>query len=177
MHRRPLGARRGLPRVLHDMTKYVFVTGGVVSSLGKGIASASLAAILESRGLKVTLIKLDPYLNVDPGTMSPFQHGEVFVTDDGAETDLDLGHYERFITTRMKRSNNFTAGQVYKSVLEKERRGDYLGKTVQVIPHVTNEIQDFVRARRGRRGRGHRRDRWHRGRHRERCPSSKPCAR
>ncbi|MBP6899818.1 MAG: CTP synthase [Burkholderiaceae bacterium] len=127
------------------MTKYVFVTGGVVSSLGKGIASASLAAILESRGLKVTLIKLDPYLNVDPGTMSPFQHGEVFVTDDGAETDLDLGHYERFITTRMKRSNNFTAGQVYKSVLEKERRGDYLGKTVQVIPHVTNEIQDFVK--------------------------------
>jgi CTP synthase len=131
--------------VLHDMTKYVFVTGGVVSSLGKGIASASLAAILESRGLKVTLIKLDPYLNVDPGTMSPMQHGEVFVTDDGAETDLDLGHYERFITTRMKRSNNFTAGQVYKSVLEKERRGDYLGKTVQVIPHVTNEIQDFVK--------------------------------
>ena len=127
------------------MTKFVFVTGGVVSSLGKGIASASLAAILESRGLKVTLIKLDPYLNVDPGTMSPFQHGEVYVTDDGAETDLDLGHYERFITTRMKRSNNFTTGQIYKSVLEKERRGDYLGKTVQVIPHVTNEIQDFVR--------------------------------
>ena len=127
------------------MTKYVFVTGGVVSSLGKGIASASLAAILESRGLKVTLIKLDPYLNVDPGTMSPFQHGEVFVTDDGAETDLDLGHYERFITTRMKRANNFTTGQIYKSVLEKERRGDYLGKTVQVIPHVTNEIQEFVK--------------------------------
>jgi CTP synthase len=127
------------------MTKFVFVTGGVVSSLGKGIASASLAAILESRGLKVTLIKLDPYLNVDPGTMSPFQHGEVFVTDDGAETDLDLGHYERFITTRMRRTNNFTTGQIYKSVLEKERRGDYLGKTVQVIPHVTNEIQEFVR--------------------------------
>jgi CTP synthase len=127
------------------MTKFVFVTGGVVSSLGKGIASASLAAILESRGLKVTLIKLDPYINVDPGTMSPFQHGEVFVTDDGAETDLDLGHYERFITTRMKRANNFTTGQIYKSVLEKERRGDYLGKTVQVIPHVTNEIQDFVK--------------------------------
>jgi CTP synthase len=127
------------------MTKFVFVTGGVVSSLGKGIAAASLAAILESRGLKVTLIKLDPYLNVDPGTMSPFQHGEVFVTDDGAETDLDLGHYERFITTRMKRSNNFTTGQIYKSVLEKERRGDYLGKTVQVIPHVTNEIQEFVK--------------------------------
>lgn len=128
-----------------DMTKFVFVTGGVVSSLGKGIASASLAAILESRGLKVTLIKLDPYLNVDPGTMSPFQHGEVFVTDDGAETDLDLGHYERFIETRMKKANNFTTGQIYKSVLEKERRGDYLGKTVQVIPHVTNEIQDFIK--------------------------------
>jgi CTP synthase len=127
------------------MTKFVFVTGGVVSSLGKGIASASLAAILESRGLKVTLIKLDPYLNVDPGTMSPFQHGEVFVTDDGAETDLDLGHYERFITTRMKKPNNFTSGQIYKSVLEKERRGDYLGKTVQVIPHVTNEIQEYVK--------------------------------
>ncbi len=127
------------------MTKFIFVTGGVVSSLGKGIAAASLAAILESRGLKVTLIKLDPYLNVDPGTMSPFQHGEVFVTDDGAETDLDLGHYERFITTRMKKSNNFTTGQIYKSVLEKERRGDYLGKTVQVIPHVTNEIQEFVK--------------------------------
>jgi CTP synthase len=127
------------------MTKFVFVTGGVVSSLGKGIASASLAAILESRGLRVTLIKLDPYLNVDPGTMSPFQHGEVFVTDDGAETDLDLGHYERFIETRMKKTNNFTTGQIYKSVLEKERRGDYLGKTVQVIPHVTNEIQEFIK--------------------------------
>ena len=127
------------------MTKFVFVTGGVVSSLGKGIAAASLAAILESRGLKVTLVKLDPYLNVDPGTMSPFQHGEVFVTDDGAETDLDLGHYERFISTKMKRTNNFTAGQIYKTVLERERRGDYLGKTVQVIPHVTNEIQEFVK--------------------------------
>ncbi|MEY3486701.1 MAG: hypothetical protein RL075_706 [Pseudomonadota bacterium] len=127
------------------MTKFVFVTGGVVSSLGKGIASASLAALLESRGLKVTLIKLDPYINVDPGTMSPFQHGEVFVTDDGAETDLDLGHYERFIETRMRKSNNFTTGQIYKSVLEKERRGDYLGKTVQVIPHITNEIQDFIK--------------------------------
>ena len=127
------------------MTQFVFVTGGVVSSLGKGIASASLAAILESRGLKVTLIKLDPYLNVDPGTMSPLQHGEVFVTDDGAETDLDLGHYERFIETRMRKSNNFTTGQIYQSVLDKERRGDYLGKTVQVIPHVTNEIQEFVK--------------------------------
>ena len=127
------------------MTKFVFVTGGVVSSLGKGIASASLAALLESRGLKVTLIKLDPYINVDPGTMSPFQHGEVFVTEDGAETDLDLGHYERFIETRMRKSNNFTTGQIYKSVLERERRGDYLGKTVQVIPHITNEIQDFIK--------------------------------
>nr|WP_315183709.1 CTP synthase [uncultured Albidiferax sp.] len=127
------------------MTKFVFVTGGVVSSLGKGIASASLAALLESRGLKVTLIKLDPYLNVDPGTMSPLQHGEVFVTDDGAETDLDLGHYERFVETRMRKSNNFTTGQIYKSVLDKERRGDYLGKTVQVIPHVTNEIQEFIK--------------------------------
>ena len=127
------------------MTKFVFVTGGVVSSLGKGIASASLAALLESRGLKVTLIKLDPYINVDPGTMSPLQHGEVFVTEDGAETDLDLGHYERFIETRMKKPNNFTTGQIYQSVLEKERRGDYLGKTVQVIPHITNEIQDFIK--------------------------------
>jgi len=127
------------------MTKYVFVTGGVVSSLGKGIASASLAALLESRGLNVTLIKLDPYINVDPGTMSPFQHGEVFVTDDGAETDLDLGHYERFIETRMRKANNFTTGKIYQSVLEKERRGDYLGKTVQVIPHITNEIQEFIR--------------------------------
>ena len=127
------------------MTKYVFVTGGVVSSLGKGVASASLAAILESRGLKVTLIKLDPYINIDPGTMSPFQHGEVYVTEDGAETDLDLGHYERFIETRMRRDNNFTTGKIYQSVLEKERRGDYLGKTVQVIPHITNEIQEFVK--------------------------------
>ncbi len=126
------------------MTKYVFVTGGVVSSLGKGIAAASLGAILESRGLKVTMLKLDPYINVDPGTMSPFQHGEVFVTEDGAETDLDLGHYERFISARMRRVNNFTTGQIYASVLQKERRGDYLGKTVQVIPHITNEIQDFI---------------------------------
>jgi CTP synthase len=127
------------------MTQFVFVTGGVVSSLGKGLAAASLAALLESRGLKVTLIKLDPYINVDPGTMSPFQHGEVFVTEDGAETDLDLGHYERFITTRMKKANNFTTGQIYQSVLDKERRGDYLGKTVQVIPHITNEIQEFIK--------------------------------
>ncbi|KGK42519.1 CTP synthetase [Nitrincola sp. A-D6] len=126
------------------MTRYIFVTGGVVSSLGKGIASASLAAILEARGLKVTMLKLDPYINVDPGTMSPFQHGEVFVTDDGAETDLDLGHYERFIRTTMKKRNNFTTGRVYQHVLRKERRGDYLGGTVQVIPHITDEIKRRV---------------------------------
>ena len=123
------------------MTRYIFVTGGVVSSLGKGIASASLAAILEARGLKVTILKLDPYINVDPGTMSPFQHGEVFVTKDGAETDLDLGHYERFIHTPMTRRNNFTSGRVYEEVIRKERRGDYLGGTVQVIPHITDEIK------------------------------------
>ncbi len=127
------------------MTKYVFVTGGVVSSLGKGIAAASLAAILESRGIRVTNIKLDPYINVDPGTMSPFQHGEVFVTEDGAETDLDLGHYERFQSSRMRRSNNFTTGQVYESVIKKERRGDYLGGTVQVIPHITDEIKAYIK--------------------------------
>ncbi len=126
------------------MTKYIFITGGVVSSLGKGIAAASLAAILESRGLKVTMLKLDPYINVDPGTMSPFPHGEVFVTEDGAETDLDLGHYERFISAKMRKANNFTTGQIYESVIRKERRGEYLGKTVQVIPHITNEIQAFV---------------------------------
>ncbi len=126
------------------MTKYIFITGGVVSSLGKGIAAASLAAILESRGLRVTMLKLDPYINVDPGTMSPFQHGEVFVTEDGAETDLDLGHYERFISAKMRKANNFTTGQIYETVIRKERRGEYLGKTVQVIPHITNEIQAFV---------------------------------
>jgi CTP synthase len=126
------------------MTRYIFVTGGVVSSLGKGIASASLAAILEARGLKVTMLKLDPYINVDPGTMSPFQHGEVFVTEDGAETDLDLGHYERFIRTTMTKRNNFTTGRVYQHVLSKERRGDYLGGTVQVIPHITDEIKRRV---------------------------------
>ncbi len=126
------------------MIKYVFVSGGVVSSLGKGIAAASLAAILESRGLKVTLLKLDPYINVDPGTMSPFQHGEVFVTEDGAETDLDLGHYERFQSAKMKRANNFTTGQIYESVIKKERRGDYLGRTVQVIPHITDEIKGAI---------------------------------
>jgi CTP synthase len=123
------------------MTHYIFVTGGVVSSLGKGIAAASLAAILEARGLNVTMLKLDPYINVDPGTMSPIQHGEVFVTDDGAETDLDLGHYERFIRTRMTKHNNFTTGRVYEEVLKRERRGDYLGATIQVIPHITNEIK------------------------------------
>ncbi len=127
------------------MTKFVFVTGGVVSSLGKGIASASLAAILESRGLKVTLLKLDPYINVDPGTMSPFQHGEVFVTEDGAETDLDLGHYERFSSAKMGKRNNFTTGQIYKTVIDRERRGDYLGGTVQVIPHITDEIKLHIR--------------------------------
>lgn len=123
------------------MTKFIFVTGGVVSSLGKGIAAASIAAILESRGLNVTMLKLDPYINVDPGTMSPFQHGEVFVTDDGAETDLDLGHYERFINATMTRKNSFSAGQVYENVIAKERRGDYLGGTVQVVPHITDEIK------------------------------------
>ena len=128
------------------MTRYVFVTGGVVSSLGKGIAAASLAAILESRGIKVTLMKLDPYINVDPGTMSPFQHGEVFVTEDGAETDLDLGHYERFSRAKMSKRNNFTTGQIYETVIKKERRGEYLGKTVQVIPHITDEIKQHVRA-------------------------------
>ncbi len=127
------------------MTKYIFITGGVVSSLGKGIASASLGALLEARGLKVTMIKLDPYINVDPGTMSPFQHGEVYVTDDGAETDLDLGHYERFLRTRMGRNNNFTTGQIYDSVIRKERRGEYLGRTVQVIPHITDEIKASIR--------------------------------
>lgn len=128
------------------MTKYVFITGGVVSSLGKGIAAASLATLLESRGLSVTLMKLDPYINVDPGTMSPMQHGEVFVTDDGAETDLDLGHYERFIRTKLTQKNNFTTGRIYERVLRKERRGDYLGGTVQVIPHITNEMKSAIEA-------------------------------
>ncbi|MDT8387624.1 MAG: CTP synthase [Thiogranum sp.] len=128
------------------MTRFIFITGGVVSSLGKGIAAASLGALLEARGLKVTLMKLDPYINVDPGTMSPFQHGEVFVTEDGAETDLDLGHYERFISTTMTKRNNFTTGQIYEQVIRKERRGDYLGGTVQVIPHITDEIKRCIRA-------------------------------
>ena len=127
------------------MTKFVFITGGVVSSLGKGIAAASLGSVLEARGLEVTLLKLDPYINVDPGTMSPFQHGEVFVTEDGAETDLDLGHYERFVRTTMGKGNNFTAGQIYERVIRKERRGDYLGGTVQVIPHITDEIKECIR--------------------------------
>ena len=127
------------------MTRFVFVTGGVVSSLGKGIASASLGALLEARGIKPSFVKLDPYINVDPGTMSPFQHGEVFVTEDGAETDLDLGHYERFVRTRMSRNNNYTAGQIYESVIGKERHGDYLGGTVQVIPHITDEIKEKIR--------------------------------
>ena len=128
------------------MPKYIFVTGGVVSSLGKGLAASSIGSLLEARGLRVTLIKLDPYINVDPGTMSPFQHGEVFVTDDGAETDLDLGHYERFTQAHLSQANNWTTGRIYLSVIEKERRGDYLGKTIQVIPHVTNEIKDAIRA-------------------------------
>ncbi|MEY4166654.1 MAG: CTP synthase [Blastocatellia bacterium] len=127
------------------MPKFIFVTGGVVSGLGKGIAAASIGALLEARGLKITLLKFDPYINVDPGTMSPFQHGEVFVLDDGAETDLDLGHYERFTSARLTRANNLTSGRIYLSVIEKERRGDYLGKTIQVIPHITNEIKDAIR--------------------------------
>ena len=127
-------------------TKFIFVTGGVVSSLGKGLASASIGALLESRGLQVTILKMDPYINIDPGTMNPFQHGEVFVTDDGAETDLDLGHYERFVSTPMTQNNNVTAGRVYQTVIEKERRGDYLGATVQVIPHITDEIKTRVLA-------------------------------
>src|SRR3954469_15830850 len=126
-------------------TKFVFVTGGVVSSIGKGLGAASIGALMEARGLKVTHIKLDPYINVDPGTMSPYQHGEVFVTDDGAEGDLDLGHYERFTTSRMQRSNNFTTGKIYEAVIGKERRGQYLGGTVQVIPHITDEIKARVR--------------------------------
>src|SRR6187431_369660 len=127
------------------MAKYVFVTGGVVSSLGKGIAAASLAAILESRSIRVTNIKLDPYINVDPGTMSPFQHGEVFVTEDGAETDLDIGHYERFVDENLSRNANHTSGSIWYAVLRKERKGEYLGSTVQVIPHITNEIKERIR--------------------------------
>src|SRR5580658_1184690 len=125
-------------------SKFIFVTGGVLSSLGKGLTAASIAALLEGRGLKVTLMKMDPYLNVDPGTMNPFQHGEVFVTEDGAETDLDLGHYERFTTVNLKRENSVTAGQIYEAVIAKERRGEYLGGTVQVIPHITDEIKERI---------------------------------
>src|SRR5919199_1504149 len=127
------------------MARYIFITGGVVSSLGKGLASAALGALLQARGYSVRLRKLDPYLNVDPGTMSPYQHGEVFVTDDGAETDLDLGHYERFTQARLTRDHNLTTGRIYESIIQKERRGDYLGKTVQVIPHVTNEIKAAIK--------------------------------
>lgn len=133
-----------LQNCLNRHTRFVFVTGGVVSSLGKGITAASLATLLECRGLKVTLMKLDPYINIDPGTMSPLQHGEVFVTEDGAETDLDLGHYERFLRTKMTQKNNFTTGRVYQDVIKKERRGDYLGGTIQVIPHITDEIKHKI---------------------------------
>jgi len=128
------------------MRKHIFVTGGVVSSLGKGLTSAAIGALLEARGLKIGLQKLDPYINVDPGTMSPYQHGEVYVTDDGAETDLDLGHYERFTNTKLTRASNYTTGQIYNSVITKERRGDFLGRTVQVIPHITDEIKAGIRA-------------------------------
>src|SRR3989338_2806895 len=128
----------------NQKTKFIFITGGVVSSLGKGIAAASIGALLENRGLKVTLQKFDPYINVDPGTMNPFQHGEVYVTEDGAETDLDLGHYERFTSARMSQVNNFTSGKIYDTVIQKERRGDYLGRTVQVIPHITDEIKSSI---------------------------------
>jgi CTP synthase (EC 6.3.4.2) len=126
------------------MTKYIFVTGGVLSSLGKGIASASIGTLLESMGFKISFLKFDPYLNVDPGTLSPYQHGEVYVTEDGAETDLDLGHYERFTSITTSQANNWTAGRIYASIIERERRGDYLGKTVQVIPHVTDEIKNAI---------------------------------
>ena len=149
-------------------TKHVFVTGGVASSLGKGLTASSLGALLTRRGLRVTMQKLDPYLNVDPGTMNPFQHGEVFVTDDGAETDLDIGHYERFLDRDLGRNANVTTGQVYSDVIAKERRGDYLGDTVQVIPHITNEIKDRILAmgHEDERRRGHHRGRRHRRRHR-----------
>ncbi len=151
------------------MAKFVFVTGGVVSALGKGIASASLGNLLKARGLNVILQKFDPYLNVDPGTMSPFQHGEVFVLEDGAECDLDLGHYERFTDTNLSQINNLTSGRVYETILAKERKGEYLGRTVQVIPHVTDEIKRriILPADEPGRRRGHHRDRRHRGRHRE----------
>ena len=148
------------------MTKYIFVTGGVVSSLGKGLASASIGALLEGHGFKVAMMKCDPYINVDPGTMSPYQHGEVYVTEDGAETDLDLGHYERFTRCETSKASNITTGKIYGSVIAKERRGDYLGRTVQVIPHITDEIKAAIRAVGQGRRRGHRRDRRHGRRHR-----------
>src|ERR687898_2181272 len=132
------------PRMETMMSKYIFVTGGVVSSLGKGLASASIGNLMESRGLKITFLKLDPYINVDPGTMNPYQHGEVYVTDDGAETDLDLGHYERYTSLTLTKENNYTTGSVYWEVITRERRGDYLGATVQVIPHITNEIKNRI---------------------------------
>ena len=159
-------------------TKHLFVTGGVASSLGKGLTASSLGRLLKMRGLRVTMQKLDPYLNVDPGTMNPFQHGEVFVTDDGTETDLDVGHYERFLDTRLNGEANVTTGQVYSSVIAKERRGDYLGDTVQVIPHITNEIKArILRDGRPRRGRRHHRGRRHGRRHRVACPSWRRSAR
>ena len=147
--------------------KYIFVTGGVVSSLGKGLAAASIGCLLEGHGYKVALQKFDPYINVDPGTMSPYQHGEVYVTDDGAETDLDLGHYERFTNMVATRNNNWTTGKIYLSVIQKERRGDYLGRTVQVIPHITNEIKDSIRSAAQDVDVAARRDRRHGRRHRE----------
>ena len=161
-------------------TKYIFVTGGVVSSLGKGLAAASIGCLLEGHGYRVTMQKFDPYINVDPGTMSPYQHGEVYVTDDGAETDLDLGHYERFTNTVTTKNSNWTTGKIYQSVIQKERRGDYLGRTVQVIPHITNEIKDAIRAVGEGRRRRARRNRRHGRRHRKPARFSKPsgsCAR
>ena len=148
------------------MTRFIFITGGVVSSLGKGLSSAALGALLQARGHRVRLRKLDPYLNVDPGTMSPYQHGEVFVTDDGAETDLDLGHYERFTGVDARQSDNITTGRIYSTVIAKERRGEYLGATVQVIPHITDAIKEFIRRRHGPGGIRPGRDRRHGGRHR-----------
>ena len=149
------------------MTKYIFVTGGVVSALGKGLASASIGHLMEARGYRVNLLKFDPYINVDPGTMSPFQHGEVYVTDDGAETDLDLGHYERFTSAKIGRLNNYTTGQIYESVINKERRGDYLGKTVQVIPHITDEIKSAIHRSSKRCRYYHRRNWWNGWRYRK----------
>ena len=159
----------GLARYIKGFvkTKIIFITGGVLSSLGKGVAAAAIGALLEARGLRVTFQKLDPYINVDPGTMNPFQHGEVYVTDDGAETDLDLGHYERYTSVTLGQENNFTSGRIYYNVITKERRGDYLGGTVQVIPHITDEIKQAILPGGPHGGRGHHRDRRHRGRHRE----------